>query len=160
MYFAIWWIGVRFADIYLKKEKYTIKAIMPYAYVLFIITALLALNLYIHFSYTKVYSYPLVAYPFIELRHFVFAIMVMFGAIIWENLHWRGFNSIFGIFKHLAPFSYVIYISHHYMVIEATYLNFINNKLIEYGLYIIIMLIFSYLLEVVVYNRIRKVLIG
>jgi peptidoglycan/LPS O-acetylase OafA/YrhL len=160
MYFAIWWIGVRFADIYLKKEKYTIKAIMPYAYVLFAITALLALNLYIHFSYTKVYSYPLVAYPFIELRHFVFAIMVMFGAIIWENLHWRGFNSIFGIFKHLAPFSYVIYISHHYMVIEATYLNFINNKLIEYGLYIIIMLIFSYLLEVVVYNRIRKVLIG
>jgi peptidoglycan/LPS O-acetylase OafA/YrhL len=160
MYFAIWWIGVRFADIYLKKEKYTIKAIMPYAYVLFTITTLLAINLYIHFSYTKVYSYPLVAYPFIELRHFVFAIMVMFGAIIWENLQWRGFNTIFGIFKHLAPFSYVIYISHHYLVIEATYLNFINNKLIEYGLYIIIMIIFSYLLEVVVYNRIRKVLIG
>jgi len=160
MYFAIWWIGVRFADIYLKKEKYTIKSIMPYAYVLFTITALLALNLYIHFSYTKVYSYPLVAYPFIELRHFVFAIMVMFGAIIWENLNWRGFNSLFGVFKHLAPCSYVIYISHHYLVIEATYLNFINNKLIEYGLYIAIMIIFSYLLEVVVYNRIRKILIG
>jgi peptidoglycan/LPS O-acetylase OafA/YrhL len=160
MYFAIWWIGVRFADIYLKKEKYTMKAIMPYAYVLLIITSLLALNLYIHFSYTKIYSYPLVAYPFIELRHFVFAIMVMFGAILWENLKWRGFNSIFGIFKHLAPFSYVIYISHHYLVIEATYLNFVNNKLIEYGLYIIIMILFSYLLEVVIYNRIRKVLIG
>lgn len=160
MYFAIWWIGVRFADIYLKKEKYTIKAIMPYAYVLFTITALLALNLYIHFSYTKVYSYPLVAYPFIELRHFVFAIMVMFGAIIWENLNWRGFNALFGIFKHLAPCSYVIYISHHYLVIEATYLNFIHNKLIEYGLYIVIMIIFSYFLEVVVYNRIRKFLIG
>jgi peptidoglycan/LPS O-acetylase OafA/YrhL len=160
MYFAIWWIGVRFADIYLKKEKYTIKEILPYAYVLFTITALLALNLYIHFSYTKVYSYPLVAYPFIELRHFVFAILVMFGAIIWENLHWRGFNSIFGIFKYLAPCSYVIYISHHYLVIEATYLKFINNKIIEYGLYIIVMIIFSYILEVVVYNRIRKVLIG
>jgi peptidoglycan/LPS O-acetylase OafA/YrhL len=160
MYFAIWWIGVRFADTYIKGEKYTIKSILPYAYVLFTITAILAFNLYIHYSYTKTYSYPLVAYPFIELRHFVFAIMVMFGAVIWKNLNWVGFNSIFGVFKYLAPCSYVIYISHHYLVVEATYLSFINNKIIEYGLYIIIMIVFSYLLEVVIYNRIRKVLIG
>ena len=160
MYFAIWWIGVRFADTYIKGETYSIKSIMPYAYVLFAITAILGVNLYLHYSFTKIYSYPLVAYPFIELRHFVFAIMVMFGAIIWKNLNWVGFNSIFGIFKHLAPCSYVIYISHHYLVVEATYLSFINNKVIEYGLYIILMIVFSYLLEVVVYNKIRKVLIG
>ncbi len=160
MYFAIWWIGVRFADSYLKGERITIKSIMPYAFVLGAVIALLALNLYIHFSYTKVYSYPLVAYPFIELRHFVFAIMVMFGAVIWKNWHWIGFNSVFGIFKYLAPCSYVIYISHHYLVIEATYLNFIPNKVIEYGLYIVLMILFSYVLEVVVYNRIRKLLIG
>lgn len=160
MYFAIWWIGVRFAETYIKGERFTIKSILPYGYVLLIITALLAANLYIHFSYTKIYSYPLVAYPFIELRHFVFAIMVMFGAVIWHNFKWVGFNAIFGIFKHLAPCSYVIYISHHYLVVEATYLNFISNKVIEYGLYIVFMIIFSYLLEVVVYNRIRKLLIG
>jgi peptidoglycan/LPS O-acetylase OafA/YrhL len=160
MYFAIWWIGARFADTYIKGEKYTIKSIIPYAYTLFGITAILGFNLFIHYSYTKIYSYPLVAYPFIELRHFVFAIMVMFGAIIWKNAQWRGFHSLFGIFKYLAPCSYVIYISHHYLVVEATYLHFINNKVIEYGLYIIIMILFSYILEVVVYNRIRKFLIG
>lgn len=160
MYFAIWWIGVRFAETYLAGKKFTIRSIMSQAYVLFSITAILAFNLYIHYSYTKMYSYPLVAYPFIELRHFVFASMVMFGAIIWENLKWRGFNAIFGVFKYLAPCSYVIYISHHYLVIEATYLSFLNNKVIEYGLYIVIMVVFSYLLEVVMYNRIRKLLIG
>jgi peptidoglycan/LPS O-acetylase OafA/YrhL len=160
MYFAIWWIGVRFAETYIKGERFTIKSILPYGYVLLTITAILAANLYLHFSYTKIYSYPLVAYPFIELRHFVFAIMVMFGAVIWHNFKWVGFNAIFGIFKHLAPCSYVIYISHHYLVVEATYLNFISNKVIEYGLYIVFMIIFSYLLEVVVYNRIRKLLIG
>lgn len=160
MYFAIWWIGVRFAETYIKGEQYSLRSIMPYAYVLFGITAILALNLYIHFGYTKIYSYPLVAYPFIELRHFVFAIMVMFGAIIWKNLNWYGFNALFGVFKYLAPCSYVIYISHHYLVVEASYLSFINNKVIEYGLYIILMIVFSYLVEVVVYNRIRKLLIG
>lgn len=160
MYFSIWWIGVNFADTYLKGEKFTIKSILPYAYVLFTITAILGLNLYLNFSYTKVYSYPLVAYPIIELRHFIFAIMVMFGAVIWYNLKWIGFDLIFGVFKHIAPFSYVIYISHHYLVIEATYLSFLNNKIIEYGLYVIFMIIFSYLLEVVVYNKIRKLLIA
>lgn len=160
MYFAIWWIGVQFAGTYLSGGKFTLKGIMPYAYVLFTIAAILTVNLVIHFSYTKIYSYPLVAYPFIELRHFVFAIMVMFGAVMWQNLQWKGFNFVFGIFKYLAPCSYVIYISHDYLVVEATYLRFINNKVIEYGLYITVLILFSYLLEVVVYNRIKKLLIG
>ncbi len=159
MYFAIWWIGVNFADIYLNKQSFTFKNILPYSYVLGAITLILGVNLYLNFSYTKIYSYPLVAYPFVELRHFVFAIIVMFGSVIWHNLKWFGFDAIFGVFKYLAPSSYVIYISHHYLVVEATYLNFIPNKVVEYGLYIVIMILFSYLLEVVIYNRIRKVLI-
>ena len=156
MYFAIWWIGVIFADTYLKKEKFTISLIMPYAYVLLTIIAILGLNLFIHFSYTKIYSYPLVAYPFVELRHFIFALMVMFGSVIWKNLNWFGFNFLFDKFKYIASFSYVIYISHHYLVVEATYLRFLNNKVIEYGIYILVMLLFSYFVEVVIYNKIKK----
>jgi peptidoglycan/LPS O-acetylase OafA/YrhL len=160
MYFAIWWIGVRFATDYLNGVKITMRRIMPQAYLLFTIIAILSLNLYIHFSATKTYSYPLVAYPFIELRHFVFATMVMFGAVIWQNLKWFGFDLSLGIFKYLAPCSYVIYISHDYLVINATYLRFIPNSFVEYSLYIVLMILFSYLLEVVVYNRIKRKLIG
>jgi hypothetical protein len=86
--------------------------------------------------------------------------MVMFGAIAWYNLKWVGFNTVFGVFKYIAPSSYVIYIAHHYLVVKASYLQFVNNKVLEYGLYIIILLIFSYLLEVVVYNKIRKQILG
>lgn len=159
MYFAIWWTGARFATIYLKGENITYKAMMPYAYVLFAITTILGLNFYLNYAYTKIYSYPLVAYPFIELRHFIFTILLLFTSIAWKNLNWIGFNLIFGVFKYLAPFSYVIYISHNYLVVKATYLNFINNKIIEYGLYIILMVLFSYFLEVIVYQRIKKILI-
>jgi len=160
MYFAIWWIGVRFTTDYLDGTKITIRRIMPQAYLLFAIIGILSLNLYIHFEASKNYSYPLVAYPFIELRHFVFATIVMFGAVVWQNLRWYGYNFIFGIFRYLAPCSYVIYISHDYLVINATYLRFINNRFVEYGLYIVFMILFSYLLEVIVYNRIKKKLIG
>lgn len=160
MYFAIWWIGARFADTYMNNEKFTIRSVMSYASVLFAITFILGVNLYLNFSYTQVYDYPLVAFPFIEFRHFIFSILVMFGSIVWKNLKWFGFNLVFGIFKYIAPCSYVIYISHQYLVVDATYLNFISNKVLEYSLYIILMIIFSYILEVVVYNRIRKKLIG
>lgn len=160
MYFAIWWIGVRFASDYLAGIKITLRGIMPQAYLLFAIIGILSLNLFIHFSATKTYSYPLVAYPFIELRHFVFATMVLFGAVIWQNLKWLGYNPLLGIFKYLAPCSYVMYISHDYLVINATYLRFINNSFVEYGLYIVLMILFSYFLEVVIYNKIRRRLIG
>jgi hypothetical protein len=45
-------------------------------------------------------------------------------------------------------------------VINATYLRFINNSFVEYGLYLVFMILFSYFLEVVIYNRIKKLLIG
>lgn len=160
MYFAIWWIGVRFASTYLSGGKFTFSSIMPYAYILFTITGILALNLYIHYSASATYAYPLVAYPIIELRHFVFAILVMFGSILWQNFSWRGYDMAFGIFKYIAPCSYVMYISHAYLVVDATYLKFIHNSFIEYSIYILIMIMFSYLLEVVIYNRIKKQIIG
>ncbi len=156
MYFAIWWIGVRFADIYLKGDVYTFKSIKMYSYVLIAIITILGINFYINFEATKKYDYPLVAYPFIELRNLVFAFLAMFVGIIWNKLNWFGFNKLFGVFKYLAPFSYGIYISHHYLVIEASYLDFINNKIIEYTLYILLMFLFSYLIEVVIYGQIRK----
>lgn len=160
MYFAIWWIGVRFANIYMKGAHFTFKSIKTYAYVLMTIIVLLGINLYLNFNYTEVYNYPLVAYPFIELRHFVFAFLAMFASLIWNKFDWFGFYKIFSIFKYLAPFSYGIYISHHYLVIEATYLKFVNNKIIEYTLYIILMFLFSYLIEVVIYGKIKQQIIS
>jgi len=160
MYFAIWWTGVVFADKYLAGEKITIKSVMPQAYLLFTIIAILLLNLYLHRSASSQYAYPLAAYPIVELRHFVFAPVVLFGAIIWQNLKWFGFNQIFGIFKFLAPCSYVMYISHDYLVVEANYLKFINNSIIEHTIYIIVMIAFSFFLEVFFYNKIKRLLIG
>ena len=160
MYFAIWWVGVRFATDYLAGIKITFRRILPQAYLLFTIIAILCLNLFIHFSALKDYKYPAVAYPVIELRHFIFAAIVLFCAVIWQELKWFGYNAIFGIFKYLAPCSYVMYISHEYLVYQATYLRFIHNRFIEYSLYIVFMILFSYFLEVVIYNRIRKQLIG
>jgi peptidoglycan/LPS O-acetylase OafA/YrhL len=159
MYFAIWWIGVRFAQTYLNNETFSIRKMVPYGMVLFSITALLGLNLYLNREVIHTYEFRYSAYPIIEFRHFAFAFLVMFGALIWQKYHWFGFNAMFGVFKYIAPCSYVIYISHHYLVTTATYLQFINNKFIEYSLYILVLIIFSFLIEVVVYGKIKKLVL-
>jgi hypothetical protein len=95
----------------------------------------------------------------VEVRHFATAILVLCGAVLWKQLKWWGFDQTIGYFKYLASSSYVIYISHHYLVIEAHYLQFIQNKVLEYTLYILLMIAFSYLLEVIIYERIKKLIL-
>jgi peptidoglycan/LPS O-acetylase OafA/YrhL len=159
MYFSIWWIGVRFATTYLEGKKYLLKDYLPYAGVLLAITVLMGINLLIHKSDIYTHKFIYSAYPIIELRHFAFAVIVMIGAIVWKNFNFIGFDYIFGVFKYIAPCSYVIYISHTYLVVEATYLKFLNNRALELGIYVVVLIAFSYMVEVFLYDIIRKKLI-
>jgi hypothetical protein len=70
MYFAIWW-QVWGSWNLPKRSDYSFKSIEAHAYTNHHNSSF-RLNLYINFEYTKVYNYPLVAYPFIELK-FCFA---------------------------------------------------------------------------------------
>ncbi|MEI6577353.1 MAG: acyltransferase [Bacteroidota bacterium] len=160
MYFAIWWIGVKFATTYLAGAKFAIRDYLPYTGVLLSMTLILALNLFLKRDLIHTYVYPYSAYPIIEFRHFAFALIVMFSSLMWQKFKWVGFNSLFGIFKYIAPCSYVIYISHHYLVVHATYLKFLNNRGLEVGLYIVIMIAFSYLVEVFLYNKVKTMILG
>jgi peptidoglycan/LPS O-acetylase OafA/YrhL len=160
MYFAIWWIGVRFATTYISNEKFTIKGYLPYGAVLLTITMLMGLNLFIHRADIETYQYPYSAFPIIEFRHFSFALIMMFSAIIWQKFRWFAFDAIFGVFKYIAPCSYVIYISHQYLVVHATYLKFLNSPVLEFSIYLVVMIAFAFFIEVFVYNKLKKLIIG
>ncbi len=156
MYFAIWWTGVHFAELYLTHSPVTFRSVRPQSLILLTVTLLLGINLWLHFSSTRLYSYPLVAYPFVELRHFMFAVIMLYASVIWNNLKWLGYKQLFGVFKYLAPGSYLIYISHHYLVVQATYLRFLQNKVVEYTLYIMILIVIAHITEVRLFNLIRQ----
>ncbi|PPD49802.1 MAG: acyltransferase [Methylobacter sp.] len=107
MYFSIWWIGVFFADAYMKN----IITIKTYAYpfaLLFLCTFGLILNAIIHkSSITSVGIYPI-----LEIRHFSAAIFTLVISLIWYRLNWVLFDKFFSVFKHISPFSYALYIAH------------------------------------------------
>jgi hypothetical protein len=95
--------------------------------------------------------------PFLELRHFFFALAAMSAAIVWSQFKWIGFSKTLGVFEPIASISFGIYISHYFLISNAHYLDkFISNRIILLTVYTLVCLLFSYLIERVIYIQINK----
>lgn len=158
MYLVIWWGGLEIADLYLKQEQISIYNLRAYLLVLLVLTLILGLNVYLNsIESISQFVQNIGLHPVLEFRHFLFAIIAIVLAIMWHKLNWRLFNYTILPFHRLAPISYCLYISHWFLVIKATYLNdLISNTFLRVFIYLIVCLFFSYLVEKVVYTKVRN----
>ena len=152
MYLIIWWVGADIAILYLKKEDINFISLKIPLIALAVTCFILVINVKIH----NQNSSPGVS-PFLELRHFSFALFTVFVAIIWRRLNWVCFKFTIGLFEKIAPISFGIYISHWFLIIRATYLNgIINNPFLRLGLYSLICVLFAYIVERVIYISLNR----
>jgi len=158
MYFGMWWVGVYLSDLVLSKKKITLSTVKLPIINLAVIGGLLTVNAF--YAIQKGSAVKLGIHPILEIRHFAFALLVLIGSVIWYQNKWRGFDLIFKPFLILAPISYVVYISHYYLITSATYLDFIPNIFIKYLLYLACTFAFSYYLELKIYPFLRKKFLG
>lgn len=156
LYIIIWWIGVEFARVYKAKGVIRFKdLLLPFSILLLdtiILRVALTLN---HKNVTDIFAYPIVEYENLSSA----CLLVVF-AMIWYKFRWFLFDYTVGLFKPLANVSFGIYISHWFLVSTATYLDFISNDLIRFFCYLLVCIVFSYLIERVVYVRLNKVIMG
>lgn len=154
MYFSIWWVGVALSQLYLEHRAIELKRL------LLPLTGPLLISIILSFSCLKHYlngnAFRFGVHPVLEVRHFLFSIIVVILAIGWMKISWLGFDTLIKPFESLAPISYGIYISHHYLVVRSTYLSFLNNSAMELTVYILVLLAFSYLLELKAYPWIKN----
>jgi len=152
LYFVIFWIGADIAKLHIQHKELTIKAMKwPIAFLTFI-TILFLLNL----KWENIGDQFGIS-PFVEFRHFLFAFVFILLAIVWKHLNWVGFKNTIGLFEIFAPISFGIYISHWFLISEAQYLQqVIANEYVVYFFYTLICIIFSYLLERIIYVRIKR----
>lgn len=159
MYLSIWWIGLVLAKLYINKENVSfLKLKIPLLFLLADILVLL-LNIFIikYKEPSKILEFS--SYPILEFRHFLFTFILLIFVIIWNELKWRGFNIILLPFRYFAPISFVIYISHWFLIYKATYLNnIIDNKNLATFIYFIVCLLFSYLVEKIIYPKLYRFL--
>ncbi len=148
MYLIIWWIGTDMAKLYLNEGKVQLTKLKKPMYCLIACIFILTINLLIHQRTSVGVS------PFLELRHFVFAAIVLVLAFSWQKVNWLGFDILFKVFLPIAPISFVLYISHWFLIVQATYLDtFIDNYLIRKIIYFGVCIAFSYLVERVIYIK-------
>jgi peptidoglycan/LPS O-acetylase OafA/YrhL len=162
IYMVIWNVGGDVAKIYMTNHKLVYPELKKPIFMLLVLLVILGLNIYLN-TYV---AHDLVHFtgnvglnnvsPRIEFRHVLTCLIAVIAYIVWCKLNWFGFNATIGLFEWIAPFSYSLYISHLFMVTNAIYLSFIGNIYIEIVLYILICMLFSYVVEVVIYPRVNK----
>lgn len=152
-YFGIWWAGVYLSEIYLSGRHHSLKAVvLP-----FIALLTIAAILFVPVLQARQSGVGLLLgkHPLLEFRHLFSALLFFGGAILWQKLRWIGFDILLKPFLLLAPISYVLYICHQPLMVQATYLDFIDNGVLRWFCYLAIVLIFSYVLELKVYPVVR-----
>ena len=157
MYLIIWWIGTDIAKLYLNKDLLTFKTLSIPFYVLLFNIMLLIINALIHKKMIRNSGLS----PFLELRHFTFALLSLLIVIFWQKVNWVGFKNTFGLFEKVAPISFGIYISHWFLISTASFLNnIIFNKILLFFSYFLICIFFSYLIEKIIYPFLNNVLLN
>jgi peptidoglycan/LPS O-acetylase OafA/YrhL len=153
MYLVIWWSGVEIARLYSQGNTINIKNLKYCLVVLTVITLILGFNVYISKEISTIGVHPI-----LELRHFGFSLVAIFLALIWKKIRWIGFSSTMEIFSRFAPISYGVYISHYFLIVNASYLDsIIHNSILKYVLYVSICLGFSYFIERIAYVKIARI---
>ncbi|MEL1240118.1 acyltransferase family protein [Flavobacterium flavipallidum] len=160
MYFAIWWTGVDFAKFYIGKKEISFNSFRIILIALLSISSILIFNVYYNGALNNINrAGGIGAHPWLELRHFVFTIVVVGGAIVWKKINWIGFDFIFKPFVYVAPISFGIYISHWFLLYNHNYLNFIENTSLRLISAIIVCIVFSYLLEIKLFPKVKKMIL-
>jgi hypothetical protein len=156
MYMAIFWTGVVLSTEYIQHKKVPLQTM---AVPLLSLGFISSVHLYHSIAVFKMGLYKnLGTHPILEFRHFFFSLIAIVAALVWQYFKWNGFYKLFGIFIKIAPISYSIYISHIYFVTNQNYLDTMNNKFLETILYCVPLFLFSYILELVIYPRIKNLL--
>jgi peptidoglycan/LPS O-acetylase OafA/YrhL len=154
MYFSIWWCGITLSWMYRNGEKINLLTLWRPLGAMGIIAAMFVFEVVRWKKEGTLRSFGF--HPMLELRHFASAFMILAGAVIWRKLRWFGFDLLLKPFAHVAPMTYLIYIGHYPLMLRTDYLDFIPIPWLKWTGYVVVLLLFSWFVEVHVYPWIRQ----
>ena len=154
MYMSIWWLGVMLSNSYMTGEPISLKSLaMP-------LSGITVIFLICGFAVYRAAMTGTLAgmgvHPILEMRDHFSALVIVLVAIFWKSRNWIFFDSMVKPFLFFAPISYVVYIRHYYFVVDANYFSFIGDKPLEFMACMLMLLAFSYLIEIIIYPRMLK----
>ncbi len=152
MYFSIWWSGVYLAQVYIENKSYDLKILMNSIFFMLFIMIILAIG-----AINKQSGISLGIHPWLEVRHF-FATFV-FLLLLWGVSKFHRYIQFYWFEKlaFLAPFSYVLYVSHEFFVKKNQWFSiYFNDKFFVFFLGLSGAIIFSWVVEVYICSPIQR----
>lgn len=154
MSFAIWWSGAWLAEIWLVRQQIGFRDALP---------AMIGLGGVVVILWLDVLEWQqqgnalvMDASPVLEMRHAGFALLVILLAIGWGKGQWLGFDWLLWPFIVFAPIAYALYLSPVLLVQAATWLSFLHNPWLEWGGYLLTLMLFAWWLERRFYPAVRR----
>ncbi len=141
VFITLWWIGTDIAKLYLNPSKK-----ISFYNLRFQLAAILLSILILNIKHV----------PYSVSSYMISGFFALITGLIWHQLHWKCFDKTIGRFASFAPISYGIYISHWFLIFQASYLDFIKNDVIRYSLYFAICFLFSYIVERIIYPKLNR----
>ena len=144
-YLVLWWSGVTLGEILFSGKKINFKSLTPIYISLFVMLLLSLIPLVImnkDFIHLNVNDYP-----FIDFRHFTFALICIFFVNIYI-VYFRDnkYRKLF-FFSNISSVSYALYCVHFpilFLKISVT-----NNEFLVFLIKLIIIFVLSYILEII-----------
>lgn len=124
LYFCIWWTGVELARAKLGGRPMNLRTFGPSLGTLVLVAALLGSGAWQEARAGEVLRAG--THPVLELRHFIAALGLVTGALLWHRLRWAGFRLLFGGFIRVAPWSYALYLLHEPLALHAAPFRFVD----------------------------------
>ena len=153
-YLGIWWCGAMLADAWAAGTVRRWATWWPPLGAMGAATALRALDVALARAAGEDLLFG--RHPFHEFRHFFFALVALVVAYAWSRLSWRGFDALTRPFLVVAPISYGLYITHAFLLDQASYLDVIPVRALEFLAYVAVTLVTCWLLELVLYPALRR----
>jgi hypothetical protein len=154
MYMGIWWLGVILSNKYMNNDEITLRSLaMPLSG---IVVVMLICGFGVYRASLSGTLHGMGVHPVLEMRDHFSALVIVAVGVIWKSQNWIFFDRIVKPFLVFSPISYVVYISHHYFVVSAHYFSFMANQALEFMAYIMMMLAFSYIVEIIIYPKMLR----
>ncbi|TPG58941.1 acyltransferase family protein [Hymenobacter nivis] len=144
-YLVLWWAGVACAEIYCQGEKFSFQALKPVYLCLLCMTAITLIPMR-ELIISKGSTLDVNVYPFIDFRHYLFAVLSVF--VIQHSALLKNLNLSAPLrwFSSLASVSYALYCV-HFPVFRLA-LPRVHNLVLEYALKLVIIGLLACLLEI------------
>lgn len=153
-YFMMWWSGAEMAREYVATGKVTYRGQAFSIVILALQTALWGTLCLLAYRETGHFSQAI--YPFVQLRHQSTILVLIVAAIAWHKLRFVGLRETIGIFRHISPISYVLYILHVPIILYSQHLQLTGSVWLDFLWVTPLVFGLSWLIEVPLQRKINQ----